>query len=477
MAYVRAKGNQVCIVHGERDASTRTVQQRVLFTLYSQAEALAALSDEREHFRQLVEEENPDVYIDWKKVEAGIKQHMEVLPELCSYKRRDQAAFRQALAGFARELLVNDPQHLLSSARVLQAHRHELEYLRDLIGWRLKLCEQEETRWNKDDPFFWRAAGSRGQPPPDSWEELAELYSSGEHEKCGALARLLLDAWPSFAIGHNYLGLIARDGGKLDDAVTHFEQALAVGRKLFPKHIRKDAWWANHDTRPYIRALVWLAQTHNRRGEHGKALNCCDRLEDECAQDITAATERGPIYLNVGLWEQAASAARYVVNLYPEESFTLGFALHELGDPAEATVYLLHGALRFPRTARMLAGVKTRARPAGHVEVNDHNIGVELLRDIHQYLTARAPGGRSFLKKLIQRQAVSEMMDEAETVRLRWQEERGSNRTWFDRMTEMSTIELARQRATALCEGAGTTAPQAARRRSLRLVTRGPMET
>ncbi len=40
MAYVRQRGNQIAIVHGERDTEGGKVQQRILFTIYSKAEAL-----------------------------------------------------------------------------------------------------------------------------------------------------------------------------------------------------------------------------------------------------------------------------------------------------------------------------------------------------------------------------------------------------------------------------------------------------
>jgi len=474
MPYVRAKGNQVCVVHGERDPTTKQVQQRVLFTLYSQAEALAALGGGRDHFRRTVEAEHPDVKISWKKIDAGISEHMDVLPALYPYQEQAETEFRQALVHFTKELLVTDPQNLVTSARLLQAHHHELEYLRDLIDWRLKLREQDESEWNKDNPFFWRASLWKREVPSASCEKLGTLYGKGEHDKASALARLLIDAWPNFAIGHNYLGLMARDSGDLNEAIAHFERGLAVGRTLFPKRVRKDEWWGNHDTRPYIRSLIWLAQTHNRRGDQGKALSYCDRLEKECAQDITAATERGPVYLNAGLWEPAVKAARYIVNLYPQESFTLGFALYETGEHDEATVYLLHGAMKYPRTARMLTGTKMRTKPASYDEAEDHNTGVDLLRDISQYLGARARGGKAFLKKLVEREQVVALIDEAETVRMRWSEERGTDRKWFDRMTEMGKIEFAREQATVL--SGASAVKSTGKNRSIRVVTRGPLE-
>ena len=65
MAYVRARGNQLAIVHGEREPETGKVEQRILFTLYSKAEALEALGCRgeatSERFRYLLERGHPDV--------------------------------------------------------------------------------------------------------------------------------------------------------------------------------------------------------------------------------------------------------------------------------------------------------------------------------------------------------------------------------------------------------------------------------
>jgi hypothetical protein len=46
-------------------------------------------------------------------------------------------------------------------AHVIQQHRHELEYLADLIHWRLELREQKPTEWNADNPFYWLRGCSR----------------------------------------------------------------------------------------------------------------------------------------------------------------------------------------------------------------------------------------------------------------------------------------------------------------------------
>lgn len=446
MAYVRAKGNQVAIVHGERDPETKQVQQRVLFTLYSKAEALAAIGESDHWFQNILRDEHPGLRFDWKAIESGIRESMAILPDLYTYKKdRGEGLFRESLVAFARELLVADPQDLISSARLIQEHRHELEWLRKLLDWRLKLCEQEKHEYNQDNPFYWKAMMHRREVPPETWEELSELYVRGEHDKAKALARLLTEAWPNFAEGHSYLGLIARDRGQLPEALAHFEKALEVARTLFPKRIKKDMYWQDHDTRPFIRALCYLADTHNRMGDQRKALAFCDRLEKECGQDITAADVRIPILLNAGLWEPAAQAARYVHRVYPSTNLPLALALHESGEKRRALVHFLCGAIQFPRAARLLTGLRAQ-KPTNMDEARDYDHGQDFQLEIGQYLDAHRRTRRYFAD-VLKLPKVAALIDEYENVRRRWREDRSEDRTWFDRMHEMQSDEFADARA------------------------------
>lgn len=88
MAYVRRKGNQLTIVHGERNPGTGKVEQRVLFTLYSKAEALKAIgrsSNENRGaygFRSLLEHEYPGIRLNWDKIRQGIEDNINYLPDL-----------------------------------------------------------------------------------------------------------------------------------------------------------------------------------------------------------------------------------------------------------------------------------------------------------------------------------------------------------------------------------------------------------
>jgi tetratricopeptide (TPR) repeat protein len=442
MPYVRSKGHQLCIVHGERNARTGQVGQRVLFTLYSKAEALSAIGAGRTMFRALVEAEFVGA-LDWKKIDEEIRARLDVLPDLYPYRERFENAFRGRLVAFARELIVAD-ETSSAGAHLIDFHRPELLYVKTLIERRLR-TPATAPGIVKDNPFFWRASSSRHEPPAEVCDALGDLYERHDHDQARTLAGVLIEAWPEYAPGHGVLGLIAREANNLDSAIAHFERGLEVARGLLPRRVPRDSWWSNLDTRPYIRMLLWLAQTENWRGSYGPANARCDQLEKECRQDLTAAMTRGHIAMNEGRCDVAKMSASYIVNIYSQESFTLSFALLELGDLDGAAVYALHGALKYPRAAQALAGLpQAQAAARTHEEADDEGLARELRRDLHAYLARHGRKTRAFLKDLLERRSVQLLLEEATTVRAKRHEERGGDRTWFDRMTQMSSIQFAR---------------------------------
>jgi tetratricopeptide (TPR) repeat protein len=448
VAYVRRKGNQLAVVHGVRDSETQQVEQRTLFTLYSKAEALAAVGDRAHHFRQILESDNPGVRFDWKKIDREIRSELSHLPDLYTFKQeRAEGGFRTAIVEFARELLLHDPQHLISSARLIQAHRHELAYLRELIEWRLELCDQQESEWNQDNPFYWRAASHRREVPPEAWEKLEVLFDRGQHDEAEALARLLIECWPNFATGINYLGMLAMERERWETALGHFDEAIRVGRTLFAKRIPKDSYWSDHDTRPYIRAIIFKAHALSRLERYEEALQLCDRLEEECGQDIYAALERVPILLNSGRWDAAIAAAKYVHNLYPDQNFALAFAYFEDGNSDEAVVHFMSAAIEKPRAARMLLRVGRCRDPKGPEEIDDHNTGVSLSRDLAPFLRRWRPQAKTFFKRILASKEMRALIERFDEARQGWRTETSADRTWYDRMMEMRTVPFARAEA------------------------------
>ena len=458
MAYVRQRGNQVAIVHGVRDPETRKVEQQILFTLYSKGEALEALGrrpgSRAERLEMLLEDQYPHIRFNWPKIRRGIEQNIDHLPDLYEYRRtRLLGRFRQDLCAFARQLILADPQELHSAAQVISDQRLELEYLADLISWRLELCEQEKDEWNEDTPFYWRFALRRGEVPPEVEEQAADFYERGEYARAAAVFRLLVDCFDRYAEGHNYLGLIALAQDQLEEAIGHFEKTIEVGRRLFPKRIAKKRYWTELSTRPYMRGLANLALALNQAGRYDEALAICKRLEDECGDDVQSAAHRASVYLNTGRWQLALAAARHLQGIDASESLVAALACFELGDREEAAVNLLHGALGSPRAARLLLEERT-GRPEGYDEIRDHNRGVSLRKALGAYLSQRRVASRRFFEQLLRHPRVAALLEEKEEVIDRWHAQHTSGeREAFSRKHEMESQEFARDEARRLLGG------------------------
>lgn len=459
MPYLRQRGNQLALVHGERDPETKKVEQRILFTIYSKAEALEMLgrgeSGGAERFRGLLEHQYPDLKFDWKAIRKAVSDNVDVLPDQYQYREeRLQGRFRQDLAAFVRQLTLADPQNLLASAQLIQDNREELLYLADLISWRLKLCDQKESEWNRDNPFYWRFTLQGREVPPDAEEHAIGYWERRELKRAKAVFGLLVEAFDGYAEGHNYVGLVAEEEGRLDDALVEYGKTAELGRRLFPKRIARSRYWRDHVTRPYMRGLRNQSLVLNRLGRYREARDLCARLEQECSDRDFAVVHGAAISLNTGEWQKAAEGSGRYINIWASESFVVAFARFELGERDEAVAAFLHAALNYPRTARMLLGERTPNPKTGD-EVDDHNTGVGLLRSLAGYLADRKRSAFKFFRELMANPGFAALVTEAEDVRRKWHENRSGDRRWFERMQEMKSPLFARARARELGLGVG----------------------
>jgi len=455
MPFVRRRGSQLVLAHGEREPGTGKVQQRILFTLYSRPEALEAIgrgsSEGRHQFRALVEDAFPKLRFDWKGIECAIAANLDALPETYEYRTtRLLSRFRSDLCTFAKQLIVADPNSLLSAGQTIDAHRAELGFVLELIGARLRTPAPKPAKYNEDNPWFWRTA-FRGREVPGDIEELAAgHYERHEFEKAEVIFRLLVDAFDDYAEGYNYLGLIAYQRSRLPQAIDHFRKTIEVGRRLFPKRVAKSSWWTDLSTRPYMRGLRNLALALNETGEYEEALAICDRLENECDDAMSANGHRAPVYLNTGRWADAADAALYNRNIDASESLVAALAQYEAGLRDEADASFLHGALNNPRAARRTLGFST-TRPEHYLEGRDHNTGVHLVRALRPFLAQRRKACLRYLRNLLEDPRVASLMDEAQTVARRWSSAGPkADRADFLRMTELRTLEFAEAQARLL---------------------------
>ncbi len=262
----------------------------------------------------------------------------------------------------------------------------------------------------------------------------------------------MIDCYGEYAEGYNYLGLIAYQQHKLDQAVSHFEKTMELGRKLFSARMPKKWYWRDHHTRPYMRGLRNLVMTLNEATRFDEALKLCDRLVDECGDDFIAARYRADIFLNTGKWQSAAQAAHGAGGgMSAPEGFVEAFALFELGQTGDVLATFLAAALRYPRAARMLVGLRT-PEPKSSEEARDHNTGVGMLRGLHAYLKTRSRRSRMFFSSVVRDARVVQLLDESVAIVRRWHDDRSSDRAAFDRMKLIHSREFARSEANKLVD-------------------------
>ncbi|MFO0983833.1 MAG: hypothetical protein U1E76_19255 [Planctomycetota bacterium] len=355
------------------------------------------------------------------------------------------------LCAFTKQLLLSDPQSLESAAEVVKAHRYELEYLQKLITWRLSRCEQPATPWRTDNQFMWRYQLQGNEVPPEALEQVDRLFAERDHDRTRAICRLLTECFPSYADGHLYLGLIARQHGDLGAATASVERAVRAGRSAFPAHPAEKRSGGGRSTPPYLRALVELGSLLHHQGQDDKALAIADRLEHECADDLAAATLRGPVHMKAGDYDRAFKAAVHINQIWPEHSIVAALAAFELGLELSAFQWFLHAVLNQPRTVRIVLGLRV-PKPKTGSEHDDHQAGVRMREDLEGYLQRQGRKAVRVFRRTLAAAPVAALVDEARHVVRRWSEPKNGQgwRHAFDRMSQMHSVEYAEEQAQSL---------------------------
>jgi tetratricopeptide (TPR) repeat protein len=461
MAYVRRRGNQLAIVHGVRDRETREVRQEILLTLYSKAEARAALGedagDSAHLLEQLLANRHPELRLDWKRLRKQIKAELAVLPDTYDHDDvRRVNRFRGDLVAFARQLMITDPQWLLPANRLIQEHRGELQYITDLIAWRLKIGPQEAGDFNQDNPFYWRYALPGRRLPPDVFEHAIDLFQRGDLERAEVAFRLATECFPDDSIGWRYFGVIALKRGDVESAIRRLQKAIDLARRRLPKRLPSRRA-ANHDDwRDHERGLAGLVTALSRAGRHDEARETCERLRRDGADAPTVGYLLAFVHLQAGRWKLALDAAEPLRRIWPCMSFVAGFAAAELHEPDQARESLIHAALSRPRTAAILAGEKVRPKPEGW-EVADHNECVDLLDELGTYVRPgsrrRPAAGPLELRDLLRIPRVAARVEQVRNAaRAHHEDRRAGPSDAFRLLTEMTTLAYARTEAARLDE-------------------------
>ena len=240
MAYVRRKGSQIAIVAGKRNLETKQVEQRILFTLYSRPEALDVLGrgedkSAAKRFEILMARQHPGVLFDWKAIRKAIAADLDHLPASYEYRAsRLTSSFRKSLVELVRSLMLADPQQIASAGALIRENRAALGYLSQLIEWRTATCaERAPNEWTTDNPYFWRFSMPGKGVPPDVEEHAAGLRERGETIHAEAGFELMVEAFPDYAAGHNFLGLLALEKEATRARRGFVSQGYRAGKKAF----------------------------------------------------------------------------------------------------------------------------------------------------------------------------------------------------------------------------------------------------
>ncbi len=104
-------------------------------------------------------------------------------------------------------------------------------------------------------------------------EADAEEHAAGFYERGEAVFRLLADCFDGYAEGYNYLGLIALQRDKLEEAIGHFQKTIELGRKLFPKRIGKKRY-----ARMLVRVKMSAPKTHDETRDRDRGVDLIREL-------------------------------------------------------------------------------------------------------------------------------------------------------------------------------------------------------
>ncbi len=445
MAYVRQRGSQVLIVHGVRNPDTRAVEQRVLFTFHTRAEALDALGRDAPAraatFRHRMERRYPNIRFDWKAIDTALARLMKLLPEQSARSTPEHEALHGGLATFARQIVLALGGDMPALTQEAQALRPQMEVLREMLD---KLLAAPSSASSEGGPS-WTFTLLDSRVPPDVEEHWEEVLDSGDLDRAEAAFTLLTLAFDDYAEGHNYLGLIALRRGRNDEAADHFRRAMEVGRAQLPRRVARDRWWSDHATRPYMRGLRNLALALVRGGRYDEALASCDQLESECHDRITATAHRAAAWLCTKRWAKAMEGGRFLHMIYPEESLTVALAAFELGQGDDARAHLLHATLAAPRAVAAVLGERMPV-PVNSEEARDHDGGVHMVNALHGFIAHQGAASKRFFRALWRSDLFAQLRTEHAEVATRWAQDRsGSDRAAFERQHTMETIAFARQ--------------------------------
>ncbi len=449
MAYVRRRGNQLSIVAGERHPTSRKVEQRVLFTFYSRAEALEMVGRGGDpasaaRFAEVLDREHPGVRFGWESLRAAVAADLGHLPE--TYERRTErpaGSLRPDVVALARGIVLAPPPPA-SDGTARADERAALEYLKDLVTWRLATWDDRPPDAPPTEAAFaWRFATRSPEVPPDAEAHALGFVARGELGRAEGAFRVLTEGFPGYAEGWNQLGLLAIPRGDLDGAERDFRRAVELARARLPKRPGRGSLERDPRALPYARGLAHLTHTLVCAARYDEATELAARIEHECGDPVAASTYRAAIALNEHDWATAARESTTPDAVCPARRILEAFARYESGEPQEALAAFVHGALSAPRATRVVLG-RTTDTPRPGLEADDHASGVRLRALLHGYLGARGAEATRYFERVIDDERVAKTVRAMAGLRTSWYADTKKTKEYLDHLTVSQTAAFAR---------------------------------
>ncbi len=450
MAYVRMKGNQVAIVHGERDPETGKSVQRTLCLIYSKVEAREATGASRQEFRHLLEINNPQIAFNWQKIERDLVKLVEKLPDIGYHGAHHREQLEESMYDFARRLLNTDPVRIGAHNTLIGEYAFQLRVISDAIQKRLDGLEEEVPLPRHDHRFQWYSDLYSDRVSLELHDRTLAAWEAGRLDEAGQLAMLCDRLWPKDPFGCELLGRLALERGKAGDALEYYTRALIVSRNFFPKRLPKRDYWGVLETRPFIRAHWGKARALNRAGRYQEALSVLETLASMCGARFDAPTIRLTSLINLGRFREAVEGVEDLGEGMGHLGLLCGLAFAELGEDRRALTWLVAGSLQYPEAARMIAGHRAPSHSEEDTAPEDLNIARHLRSDLANYLTEYARRGVQVVKSLLRNKRYCSFLSEYRLAQDAASRRAGSDHAPLEHLFEMQTLRFAEQKAKEL---------------------------
>lgn len=185
-----------------------------------------------------------------------------------------------------------------------------------------------------------------------AWQLMAERNFVAAH----ALFRQALEGDPLDPDALTGVAALYLKSGDIEQARDLCEMACAQAERNLPRGKRHTGW---HDSvvRPYLRALYYLALTYVRQGAWALAQPA---LEEIIGWDITgmrgeALDLLAQVLHRIERYEEAVHAYLEAAEYFPEDYYSAGLVLMQLGKRREAERWWRRGVERRPGLASLIS--------------------------------------------------------------------------------------------------------------------------